>query len=227
VDDAGNVWATFYAIFGTVTLGGTDYSSFPAGYIYSLNGSDGSVTSATNMGAFKMKKVYHTASNDLLLIGDGAFNTPYVVKYDAALTAIWSVPTFDAKDMILIGDECFMLGGDHSSTITLDGTTYTRPNGSMQENAMAAYLCAGDVGVPEIGDADGSLSLAPNPASHRLVVNTQPDARTIRIADMRGALVLQAPVRSGRLELDLAGLANGVYVVRDDVGRGQRLVIAH
>ena len=81
--------------------------------------------------------------------------------------------------------------------------------------------------MQEPGDAAGALSLAPNPASDRIVVNTHPDARSLRIVDMRGTLVLQSPVRSGRIELDLSGLSNGVYIVRDEAGRGQRLVIAH
>ena len=92
---------------------------------------------------------------------------------------------------------------------------------------MAGYLCAGDVGVQEPGDDARALSLAPNPSSDRIVVNTQPDVRSIRIADMRGTLVLRTPVRGGRIELDLSGLSNGVYIVRDEAGRGQRLVIAH
>lgn len=226
VDGAGNVWATFYALYGTVTLGGTDYTTFPNGFIYSLDGSMGTVLNCASPGAYKIKQVIGGTAGTLYAFGDFAFNDPYVVKYDANLTALWSVLTFDTKAVTSIGTECFVLGGAHDATITLDGTTYTRPNGSPQDNAMAGYLCAGDVGVQETGDDAGALSLAPNPASDRIVVNTHPGARSLRIVDMRGTLVLQTPVRSGRIELDLSGLSNGVYIVRDEAGRGQRLVIA-
>lgn len=92
VDGAGNVWATFYAVFGTVSLGGTDCTSF-RGYIYNLSGGNGDVLACTSPGAFKFKKVFNTGSGDWLVQGDFAFNQPNVVKYDGTQTAVWSAPT--------------------------------------------------------------------------------------------------------------------------------------
>jgi hypothetical protein len=227
VDDAGNVWATFYAIFGTVTLGGTDYTSFPNGYIYSLDGSSGAVLSCASPGAYKIKKVIGGDAGALYAFGDFAFNDPYVVKYDASLTALWSVLTFDTKDVVSIGPDCFVLGGAHDATITLDGTTYARPNGSPQDNAMAGFLCAGAVGVNEVMGSSATMTIAPNPATDLITITTSEDTRSIRVYDLQGAEVLQGTVRHGRIALDLGGLSSGIYMVRDDAGRSQRLVTTH
>jgi hypothetical protein len=220
VDGAGNVWATFYALFGTVSLGGTDYTSFPAGYIYNLSGGNGDVLGCTSPGAFKFKKVFNTDSGAWLVQGDFAFNQPNVVKYDGGQTAVWSAPTFDAKDIDMIGPDCFVLGGQHSADITLNGTTYPRPNGSGQENAMAAFLCAGTVGVPETAVAPGA-TLAPNPASNTLRVhfsgNTLPGTLRLITLDGRTALVQGIGGRT-TVQLAIDHLPPGIYLLRADNG---------
>ena len=220
VDGAGNTWATFYALFGTVTLGGTDYTAFPAGYVYSLSAVDGAVLNATPMGAFKIKKVYNTAMNEWLLIGDGAFNTPYVVKYDATVTAIWSVPTFGVVDMELIGPDCFVLGGGHDGSVTLDGVTYDRPNNSASDNAMASYLCAGAVGVEERPYA-AEFAVYPNPTNGQLAVEGS-DRGILFVYDALGAQVMTIAGSTARRTADVSGLEDGMYVVRDASGRMTR-----
>ncbi len=223
VDENGDAWATFYAVFGTVTLGGTDYSDFPKGYIYSLDGATGAVSSSDSPGAYKMKEVYHMANDELIVNGDFAFNAPYIVKYDASLTAIWSIATFGVVDMERIGPDCFVLGGSHNNTITLDGTSYERPNNSGQDNAMAAYLCAGGVGMDE-HSANTGLMLFPVPASHSVTM-TGCGRGPVRVFNASGTLVMQAngsgPIRT----LPIDGLPAGLYVVREATGRSVRLVV--
>ncbi|MBL8000859.1 MAG: hypothetical protein JNL05_02750 [Flavobacteriales bacterium] len=226
VDDSGDVWATFYALFGTVTLGGTDYTTFPNGYIYRLDGTSGAVSNCASPGAYKIKKVFHTGGGELNAFGDFAFNDPYMVKYDVNLTALQSVLSFDTKDVVSIGPDCFVLGGAHDADITLDGTTYTRPNGSGQENAIAGYLCAGTVGMEESAAAATLFALAPNPAADRVSITTASQTKWVELTDLRGSTLLRLPVRAGRCDIDLSRLANGVYLVRDDAGHAQRLVIA-
>lgn len=225
VDGAGNVWATFYAIFGTVTLGGTDYSTFPNGYIYSLDGSTGAVLSCASPGAYKIKKVIGGDAGTLYAFGDFAFNDPYLVKYDASLTAIWSALTFDTKDVMSIGPDCFVLGGAHDATITLDGTTYDRPNGSPQDNAIAGYLCTGTVGFAET-TLDVGLTLFPNPASDRITLKGSVRGGTWSVIGADGAIVLSAKVTPSNSSVDVSGLANGIYLLRDREGRSQRFVVA-
>ena len=226
VDGAGNVWATFYAIFGTVTLGGTDYSTFPNGYIYSLDGSSGAVLSCASPGAYKIKKVIGGDAGTLYAFGDFAFNDPYLVKYDAGLTALWSALTFDTKDVMSIGPDCFVLGGAHDATITLDGNTYERPNGSPQDNAIAGYLCTGTVGFQEHTNQEG-LTLFPNPATDRITLNGSIRGGTWYGIGADGAIVLSATVTPSNSSVDVSGLANGIYLLRDREGRSQRFVVAH
>lgn len=220
VDGAGNTWATFYAIFGTVTSGGTDYTAFPAGYVYSLSAADGAVLNATPMGAFKIKKVYNTALNEWLLIGDGAFNTPYVVKYDATATAIWSVLTFGVVHMELIGPDCFVLGGGHDGSVTLDGVTYGPPNNSASDNAMASYLCTASVGVEE-RRSEAVFAVYPNPTDGQLTVDSA-DRGILIVYNALGAQVMTIAGFMARRTADVSRLDDGMYVVRDSSGRMAR-----
>ena len=223
VDSNGDVWATFYAIFGTVSLGGVDYTSFPAGYIYKLSGDDGSVLSCASPGAYKVKKVFANGAGELLASGDFAFNTPGMVKYDAGLTAMWSLTSFDAKDIVEIGEECFVLGGQHSANVTLDGTTYTRPNGSGQENAIAGYLCAGAVDVDEV-QRTGIVDVYPNPAADRLNITLRTRTR-LDIHDLTGALLRSERLNAGCNAIDLNELPNGLLLLRDPSGSGAVRVV--
>ena len=224
VDDNGDVWATFYALFGTVTLGGTDYTNFPNGYIYKLSGADGSVLSCTSPGAYKVKKVFHVGGGELEVFGDFAFNQPALVKYDAALTSLWSVPTFDTKDAERIGTDCFVTGGQHSADIVLDGTTYARPNGSGQENAIAGYLCAGDVGMPE-QQAATRLIPYPVPTADLLRVDLPVNTRSVRVMDASGAEVLTHRAAMGANVLDVRGLVPGAYLLLTGQGVSARFCV--
>ena len=224
LDDNGDVWATFYALFGTVTLGGTDYTNFPNGYIYKLSGADGSVLSCTSPGAYKVKKVFHVGGGELEVFGDFAFNQPALVKYDAALTSLWSVPTFDTKDAERIGPDCFVTGGQHSADIVLDGTTYARPNGSGQENAIAGYLCAGDVGMPE-QQAATRLVPYPVPTADLLRVDLPVNTRSVRVLDATGAEVIMHHAAMGVNVLDVRGLVPGAYLLITDQGISARFCV--
>lgn len=224
VDADGDVWATFYALFGTVTLGGTDYTTFPNGYIYRLAGSTGEVISCETPGAYKIKKAFHEDNGDIYACGDFAFNTPGMVKYDASMIAQWSVTSFDAKDIIRVGEACFVSGGHHSADVTLDGTVYARPNGSPQENAIAAYLCTGDVGVEET-EKYPSIEVWPNPADDRVSISAE-SRGFVRVFDATGSLVWTSRV-SGSTSLNVEMWAPGVYTVRHADGGTARLVVTH
>ncbi|MCC7500916.1 MAG: hypothetical protein IT229_00205 [Flavobacteriales bacterium] len=225
LDGSGNVWATFYALFGTVTLGGTDYTTFPNGYIYNLDGSTGAVLSCASPGAYKIKKVIGGDAGTLYAFGDFAFNDPYLVKYDASLTALSSVLTFDTKDVTAIGPDCFVLGGAHDANITLDGTTYDRPNGSPQDNAIAGYLCAGTVGVEE-RTTNEDLLLFPNPAKDDITVRGDFAQGSMQVLAVDGSIERAITYTRPSTTVDVSGLANGIYLLRDREGRSQRFVVA-
>lgn len=222
VDGNGDVWATFYGIFGTVTLGGVDYTSFPGGYVYRLDGASGTVLSCTSPGAYKYKKVFNNGNGGTYVQGDFAFNQPALVEYDGAWTALWSVNTFDTKDIALVDDACFVLGGQHSTDITLDGTTYTRPNASGQENAIAGHLCAGNVGIAD-PTAATSLEIMPNPAND-LVQLSNTEAGFVRFIDPTGKHLRTVWLSVGRNAIDLTGLPQGLLLLRNEQGRSYRLL---
>ena len=88
---------------------------------------------------------------------------------------------------------------------------------------MAAYLCAGGVGMDE-HSANTGLMLFPVPASHSVTM-TGCGRGPVRVFNASGTLVMQAngsgPIRT----LPIDGLPAGLYVVREATGRSVRLVV--
>ncbi|MBL8000736.1 MAG: T9SS type A sorting domain-containing protein, partial [Flavobacteriales bacterium] len=80
--------------------------------------------------------------------------------------------------------------------------------------------------VAERPSTAGSWTLYPNPAQDMFTIaDAERDiAFTVHAAD--GTLVRSVPPATGPRTVDLGGLANGLYLVRDDRGRAQRLVVA-
>lgn len=113
------------------------------------------------------------ASGELIAQGESAFNQPAVMKYGAGFATVWSVSSFDSKDVEPVGTDCMVIGGQHSADITLDGATSPRRNGSGQENAIASFLCAGGLGLEDASTL-ASIGLYPNPA-HELLQLAVPD----------------------------------------------------
>lgn len=65
-------------------------------------------------------------------------------------------------------------------------------------------------GIPEVTETSG-LSIYPNPADEEIYVTcTDAQVRAVRIVDVAGALVLQAPVMQ---RIDLNNVARGTYIV--------------
>lgn len=182
----GDIWATFYAAFGTVTLGGTDYTNFPAGYFYQLDAATGGVLACLSPGAFKLKKFFTLPSGGpgFIASGDFAFNAANVVKYDAQLVQVWAVPTFTTNDMALIADDCFALGGAHTADITLDGTVYSRPNGSGRRTP-SPLTCA------RVMSAQKSRSRRPH-SSYGRILRTQ-RCSSPAVADLYTSSMPRAP----------------------------------
>ncbi|MBL7984652.1 MAG: T9SS type A sorting domain-containing protein [Flavobacteriales bacterium] len=154
--------------------------------------------------------------------GDFAFNDPYIVKYDAGLTALWSASTFEVMDMERLAADCLVMGGSHSADITLEGTTYTRPNGPGQENAMAAFFCSGAVSLSEVSPAV-AIAVYPNPCSDRLFLKgSAPIAPRIQVLDALGRTVLERAYTANGL--DVSDLTKGSYLLRISSPDGQRMV---
>lgn len=95
-----------------------------------------------------------------------------------------------------------------------------------------ALVSVGGVGVAAV-EADQAWSVFPNPASDRLVVDlgTLQVARHLELVDLTGRTVRGQGlvVRQGLVELDLASMARGSYMVRivHDQGIATRPIVLH
>ncbi|MFN8154181.1 MAG: hypothetical protein U0Y08_07830 [Bacteroidia bacterium] len=82
LDNAGNVYGNFYALFGSVTVGSVTKSNFPNGYLYKLDAATGQVllcdSILINGAASKLKAIIPDNNGHYYIMGDGAFNTPHV-----------------------------------------------------------------------------------------------------------------------------------------------------
>jgi len=58
------------------------------------------------------------------------------------------------------------------------------------------------------------LSISPNPASDKLMVQGVPTAGKMEVVDIKGRVVLHTQVRKGDQTLDISNLENGMYLVR-------------
>lgn len=235
LDGSGNVFGTYYALFGTVTVGNIPKSNFPNGYMYKLDGSTGSplLVDSIRIGgqASKIKEVIIDASNNYYFSGDGAFNAPHVLKTDNAYNVIWdkSLPTnAPANDISLLSDNCLIVAGAHQSTSVFDGTTVSAPNGTSNiDNTYITGLCDGTVAVNENNDPSSFL-ITPNPASSIITINLS----NTSLVDFSIFNTIGQKVMSGTISksIDVNMLPNGLYYLTLSTGRNnisKSLIINH
>lgn len=146
-----------------------------------------------------------------------------------------------------------LANADAYTDVTLDGSGHLRiavENGCAQVDYVSAYLPKDTLGVQKnravrfsykvgacavsTGDVEGaarpSFSIAPNPAQQYMTVTANSAAnydRSIEVFDVHGRIVRQGILAAGAMgtTVDLAGLAEGVLVVRLN-GQNRKLVIA-
>lgn len=137
--------------------------------------------------------------------------------------------TFTIND--LFGDGICCANGEGSYSLSAsDGTVYAESNGEYGEQDVQQICLAGVYVHEQL--AFTTMAVFPNPSSSRVQLQLSGMAGTvaIQVLDGMGRLVQQLPVAAGtpNIELDLNGLANGVYLIRAEHGLGstvQRLVI--
>lgn len=218
LDQAGNVYSSFYGLFGSITIGNVTKTNFPNGYIYKLDAATGNpiFVDSVLIGGFasKIREVIPDNSGNYYIVGDGAFNTPVVLKTTSSYSALWQRNLDNAAEISeteLIGDNCLVMAGLHTGTLTLDSYTINLPAGSFGiDNSMFAYLCDGNVSIaPE----DGMLPVStyPNPVENILRV----DLNAIQSATAYDVLGKRIALNSvGANELDLSNLSPGLYSVQ-------------
>ncbi len=171
LDQSGNVYGTFYALFGTVTVGTVTKSDFPNGYIYKLDVNTGApifVDPILIAGAVSKIKEVIPSGDNYYISGDGAFNTAHVLKLASDYTVLWDrtlSSNSPVNDVSLISEDCLFLGGKYKSTVTLDSFTLVRPGGeSTINNSYCAYLCKGSLGLIDSFDLISDVFVYPNPS---------------------------------------------------------------
>ncbi len=64
----------------------------------------------------------------------------------------------------------------------------------------------------------GNINIYPNPASDKLIIELQkekvPESSNLYIYNVQGQLIMQQPILKSKTEIDISGLAGGVYVIK-------------
>lgn len=223
LDASGNVYGAFYALFGSVTIGSFTKSNFPNGFIYKLDGSTGTALFCDSIliaGAVsKIKEVLPAANGDYYISGDGAFNSPHVLRMTSSYATTWIKPlptNAPANDIVELTDDCLYVVGVHSGTSVFDTYTLNLPSGAGSiDNGYLTGLCNGTISVPELGDKL-TLSVYPNPAADMLHVSDYSN-NTLRVVNALGQAFSLKAVSEGNF--DLSKLAPGIYFIDGGVGK--------
>lgn len=223
--DANNdVYGSFYALFGTVTVGGISKSNFPNGYIYKLNASSGSpqfVDSILIAGAASKIKEVIVSNGNYYISGDGAFNTAHVIKMTPAYSTLWdktlssNAPVNDAQ---LLSEDCLFLGGRHNATVMLDSYTMTLPNGSSGiDNSYFASLCIGTVDINNNAASNYDLIISPNPVQNQLTIKSTNQIQSSLVIDAIGKAI---SVSVNENKIDVSALQSGIYILKIEDSNG-------
>ena len=218
LDNSGNVYASFYALFGTVTVGTITKSNFPNGYIYKLDNATGQplfVDSVLIAGAAsKIKEVIPDNSGNYYIMGDGSFNTPHIVKMTSAYSTLWDRALDNNAGLIeldLLSENCLLTCGKHDGTFVLDATTLSLPAGSgVIDNSFMTFLCDGTVGLNDDGLQVEELNVYPNPANNEIHFNSENIAEVV-LTDITGRKCSFSVKPSGIL--DVSDITPGMYVL--------------
>lgn len=185
LDQSGNVYGTFYGLFGTITVGTVTKSNFPNSYIYKLDVASGTplFVDAFLIGgnASKIKEVIVSGS-DYYVSGDGAFNTAVVLKTTSSYALLWQ-KNLSSKtpinDIALNSNDCLVLAGSHKGTVALDTYNLVPPSGmgSTIANGFLINLCTSVLGLVDNSVVFKNVQVFPNPSSG--IFNVQVDENLI------------------------------------------------
>ncbi|MFN0187849.1 MAG: T9SS type A sorting domain-containing protein [Bacteroidia bacterium] len=223
LDQNGNVYGSFYALFGTVTVGTVVKSNFPNGYIYKLDGSTGApmfVDSVFIAGAVSKIKEVVPKNGNYYLSGDGAFNTAHVLKVTPTYTVLWDKTLSDKarpNNIQIISEDCLFMGGSHTATVTLDAYTLTPPNGTINiNNSFFTFLCNGSVGILEANESVTEIQIFPNPAQNEINLSGSGKFESVMIMDIAGKII-EANVSNNII--DVSKLESGIYFILVSKGK--------
>lgn len=230
LDQSGNVYGTFYGLFGTVTVGSVSKSNFPNGYIYKLDANTGMplFVDAFLIGgnASKIKEVIVSGDN-YYISGDGAFNTAVVLKTTATYSLLWQKNLTNKSplnDIAFNAEDCLVLAGRHQGTVALDSNNLVPPSGmnNATSNSFIGNLCDGTLGLTKaIGDSK-DLQLFPNPSNGNFTIQTTIGnlGSKVTIYTILGQKVKQFTIEN---TITNQGLNKGIYVL--EIGKeGSKMI---
>lgn len=222
LDNAGNVYGTFYAIFGTVTVGTISKTNFPNGFLYKLDANTGSPVFVDVIqiagAASKIKHVIVDSSENYYMVGDGAFNAPYILKLDKTKKTIWNkaLPTkAKVNGFALHGNDCLSIGGTHSEASAFDSFSLKMPEGSLViNNSFVASLCSVATGTEEFARQTANIKIFPNPSNGVFTLNVDSDQTEIEIYNLNGMKVYESNKNSRQSKIDLSNQPGGIYIYK-------------
>jgi len=222
LDNTGNVYGSFYALFGTVTVGTITKSNFPNGYMYRLDANTGNPTFVDLIqiggNASKIKHIIVDSSENYYLVGDGAFNAPHIVKLDKTKKTLWDkalATNVKVNGFALQGNDCLSIGGTHSGTSAFDSYSLKLPEGTTTiNNSFVASLCSGTTGTEEIARQAANIKIFPNPSNGIFTLAQDFDRAEIEIFNLQGMKVYQSRNNSRLSKIDLSDQPVGIYIYR-------------
>jgi uncharacterized repeat protein (TIGR03803 family) len=105
-------------------------------------------------------------------------------------------------------------GKDPYGSLYFDGTFLygVTSNGGINNDGVVFKLDTTTMGIEEI-NKNNSISVYPIPAINNLTVEILQKS-TIEILNIQGQTILQQPLQQGKTDIDISGLAKGVYILR-------------
>ena len=154
------------------------------------------------------------------LINDYYNNSAYdlfLTKYDANGNVLWAKSAGGT-----VSDEAFsvavnpsgniyLAGWFNSPSLAFDTTTLITSEGSYFLVKLKDTLLI--TNVPSLLNKNNGLTVYPNPANNNLTIETTEKA-TIEILNIQGQIIIQQTVQQGKTDIDISGLAKGVYILR-------------
>ncbi len=185
------------------------------------SGEDAATAVATDMlgycylaGYFKSSSV-SIGTNPLTKNGPG-FQDIFVTEYNSGGSVVWAKSigglTNDYPNDIQpdLSRDFYIAGSLGSTSITIGDTTFL--NAGTTNILVAKSGNTPATGTIEFSDPAG-VSIYPNPAINKLTIESLHKS-TIEILNMQGQIILQNQLQQGKSDIDISGLARGVYILR-------------
>lgn len=107
---------------------------------------------------------------------------------------------------------CASMTASAFSFITADASTAMGYASDENQEQSSFYVILNDAPV-SIETAVAEISLIPNPATSKLVVNSNETIRSISIMDLKGQMVCNEVVNGNETTLNVQNIANGMYIL--------------